>query len=498
MESFTKEQKKSAAQMQQISITRFTTITFIVLSFYITGTICNTVLFGSKNITHVILAFLIFAAGTAINLTLFFKTDKSLLCYTGMGMYLLLVSYLLFYGLNTSTYIYLFPALFLSIMYFKPGYTLGVSVIVSIINLIDVFMLLSKDKTTKFTLDTPYAVQIFGIVLCGILTYFVTRISKKNNDNVLSEIVEEKKKQEEYSNNILAVAEKIKNKLENSDSVINEMLNSNEVMNTAVKEILMSTSNNADSIMNQTTMTQNIQEIIDDTNKAALDMTRLASQSVEVVKEGLDAVDTIKSKSSFLEAANIKVNNAMENLEAKMQEVQQITEMISGITSQTNLLALNASIEAARAGEYGKSFGVVAEQIRLLAQGTKESTESISKLLVELTENVKDAKEASNNVSSITSEETDLIMHAETKFTNIDHVIKELTALIDDTSNKITNIKKVNNQIIESITQLAAISEEVKANSDEASELCVHNAECVAKETDLLRDIKQLIQDFRL
>lgn len=498
MKTIVKEQKKSAAQLRENSITKFNTITFILLSLYIVGTICNTVLYGSKDITHVILAILIFGVGTAINLFLYFRSNRSLLCYTNIGMYLILVTYLLYYGLNTSTYIYLFPALFLSIMYFKPGFTLGVSATVFIINLIDVFLLLNADKTIKFTLDTPYAVQIFGIALCSVLSYFVTRISKKNNDNVLSEIVEEKKKQEEYSKNILAVAEKIKNKIENSDTVINEMLNSNEVMNAAVKEILMSTFNNAESIMNQTLMTQSIQEIIDDTNKAAQDMNQLASQSMEVVKEGLEAINTIKNKSSFLEAANVKVSNSMEHLEAKMQEVQQITELISGITSQTNLLALNASIEAARAGEYGKSFGVVAEQIRLLAQGTKESTESISKLLVELTENAKEAKDASNNVSSITSEETDLIKHAESKFTNIDHVINELTTLIEETAEKITNIKDANNQIIDSITQLAAISEEVKANSDEAYELCNHNAECVTKETDLLKEIDELIQDFRL
>ncbi|WP_066718788.1 methyl-accepting chemotaxis protein [Clostridium sp. Marseille-P299] len=498
MKTFEKEQRKSAALLQQSSVTKFTTIAFIVLSFYIMGTICNTVLFGSKDITHIILAILIFLVGTLINLYVYFKTDGTFICYTGMGMYLILLTYLMFYGLNTSTYIYLFPALFLSMMYFRPKYSLGVGIIVSFVNFIDVILLLKADTTTKFTLDTPYAVQIFGIVLCSVLTYAVTRISKKNNDNVLFEAVDEKKKQEEYAKNILAVAEKIKNKIDNSDSIINEMNTSNDVMNSAVKEISMSTANNAESIMHQTMMTQNIQGIIDETNHTANDMTKLASQSIEAIKEGLEAIHIIKNKSNYLEQANQKVSKVMENLEAKMQEVQQITDMISGITNQTNLLALNASIEAARAGEYGKSFGVVAEQIRDLAQGTRNSTESINTLLAELTENTKDAKEASNNVLEITSEETDLIMHAESKFTNIDQVINQLTNLIDETSSKVTDIKQSNNQIIDSITQLAAISEEVKASSDEAYELCSHNAECVAKETNLLKEVDQLIQGFKL
>lgn len=492
------EKENNAAAEQFKSVTRFTTIVFIILSFYIMGTICNTVLFGSKNIFHVVIAIVLFLVGTAINLTLYFKTDRKALCYTGMGMYLILVTYLMFYGLNTNTYIYLFPALFISIMFFKPKYSITVAGIVSIINVIDVVLLLQADKTTKFTLDTPYAVQIFGIVLCSILTCAVTQISRKNNDKVLLEAVEEKQKQEEYAKDILTIAEQIKAKLDTSDSVIQEMNSSNEVVNRAVKEISMSTKSNTESIMKQTQMTQSIQGIIDDTNGAAGAMTELAGQSAGAIKEGLDVIDTIKQQSDSLVTANQKVSATMENLESKMQEVQQITEMIYGVSNQTNLLALNASIEAARAGENGRSFAVVAEQIRQLADETRKSTESINALLVDLNEYTVSAKEASLNVQNITTEETNLIGHAEMKFANINTVTTQLTELIEKTTKKITEITEANNQIVDSVTQLSATSEEVTASSDEAYNLCCHNAECVDKETNLLREVDQLIRQFKL
>lgn len=492
----TEVEKKSAAEEQRNRINRFTTIAFIILSFYIMGTICNTVLFGSKNITHVILAILIFVVGTLINLFVYLRTNRKVICYTGMGMYLILVTYLLFYGLNTSTYIYLFPALFLSMLYFRPAYSLGVAVITTIINGIDVILLLNADQSIQFTLDTPYAVQLFGVVLCGILTYTVTRISKKNNDQALEEVVEEKLKQEEYAMNILKVAENIKEKIASSDSVISEMNHSNEIVNRAVKEISESTKSNAESIMQQTQMTQNIQELIDATNGTAGTMTELAGQSKSAMKEGMEAIAVIKGKSDDLVTANQKVSEVMEQLEAKMQEVQQITDIISGITSQTNLLALNASIEAARAGENGKSFSVVAEQIRMLAEQTKNSTDSIHNLLGELTKNTTAAKEASGNVKNITVEETELIIHTETKFNHIDEVTNQLMTLIELASHKITEITKANNKIVDSVTQLSATSEEVTASSEQAYDLCFHNAECVEKETELLRAVSQLIQQF--
>lgn len=493
-----KEQEKNAAVEQFNSVTKFTTIVFIILSFYIMGTICNTVLFGSKNIVHVVAAILIFVIGTGINLLLYYKTDRKLLCYTGMGMYLILVTYLLFCGLNTSTYIYLFPALFLSIMFFRTRYAIIVSCIVTVVNFIDVVLLLQADQTIKFTLDTPYAVQLFGIVLCSILTCTVTRISKTNNDKVLHEAVEEKQKQADYAKHIVAIAEQIRNKVDTSDSIIKELNISNEVVDRAVKEISMSTKSNTESIMKQTQMTQSIQGIIDNTNEDASAMIDLASESKVAISEGLDVIDTIKGKSVDLVTANQQVSTVMENLETKMQEVQQITKIIYGVSSQTNLLALNASIEAARAGENGRSFAVVAEQIRQLADETRKSTESINALLDELNENTVNAKEASLNVQNITKEETNLIEHAETKFANINSVTKKLTELIEETSKKITDITEANNHIVDSITQLSATSEEVTASSDEAYELCRHNAECVEKETNLLREVNQLIRKFKL
>ena len=68
----------------------------------------------------------------------------------------------------------------------------------------------------------------------------------------------------------------------------------------------------------------------------------------------------------------------------KVKDIESLTEDILSIAAQTNLLALNASIEAARAGEAGKGFAVVAEEIRQLADSSRETANNIQGISVDV------------------------------------------------------------------------------------------------------------------
>lgn len=98
--------------------------------------------------------------------------------------------------------------------------------------------------------------------------------------------------------------------------------------------------------------------------------------------------ETKEQKKNTLEiVSNIEksINEAIENTKS-VDKINELTQDILAISSQTNLLALNASIEAARAGEAGKGFSVVADEIRLLADATKETVsgiQTISKLVID-------------------------------------------------------------------------------------------------------------------
>lgn len=117
---------------------------------------------------------------------------------------------------------------------------------------------------------------------------------------------------------------------------------------------------------------------------SAESMYEQAKQGVEYAGEIRERAKEIQEKAadSREEAGDIltSIGDAVkESIEDTKQidRIAQLTEDILGIASQTNLLALNASIEAARAGEAGKGFAVVAEEIRMLADNSKQTAGSI-------------------------------------------------------------------------------------------------------------------------
>ncbi len=195
-------------------------------------------------------------------------------------------------------------------------------------------------------------------------------------------------------------------------------------------------------------------------NEQHEDLTRTiiqASENTDEVYKKIEQGQNELSSMRDLFGQTIKESKEMQkDMNTLLEVIQHMNEAISGInsiSSQTNLLALNASIEAARAGEAGRGFAVVAEEIRQLAEETQKMTANMD----EFVKKIKGASEQSNR--SVTQTISDLGVVTEK--------IKNVWAINKENQKHVFNINN-------SISSLAAVSEEISSSMAEMEEQAVN------------------------
>ncbi len=116
----------------------------------------------------------------------------------------------------------------------------------------------------------------------------------------------------------------------------------------------------------------------------------LGGQGIDTVSDAISSMDTL--------VAEIKSSSEIvSQLSGRSADIEKILKVIKNVTEQTNLLSLNAAILAAQAGEYGKSFSVVADEIRGLSDRTAASTKEISSIIKTIQSEIADAVNAINS-----------------------------------------------------------------------------------------------------
>lgn len=182
---------------------------------------------------------------------------------------------------------------------------------------------------------------------------------------------------------------------------------------------------------------------VDECNKSA---TQIISELMDISRENGESIEAVRRQT---EKTNVSV-----------QEIRTVTEIIEGISSQTNLLALNASIEAARAGEHGKGFAVVAEEIRVLADQSKESTEKINAIVSELIDNSDSSVAITNKVSEAFSRQDEKMHDTETIFGTLNSEIKSVSSAIEGIGDEIGDLEEHKNVIAREVTQLSEFAQQ--------------------------------------
>ncbi|TWX47161.1 methyl-accepting chemotaxis protein [Colwellia hornerae] len=164
-------------------------------------------------------------------------------------------------------------------------------------------------------------------------------------------------------------------------STLNMVANESGIQIADVKAVSHQQEKSIDNVNNLiATMT----DIAHQTSNDCQESSTTIMKTEEYSKKGISLISITVSEVSSLNKSLSESSQSMRSLELESENITKILDVIRSIAEQTNLLALNAAIEAARAGEQGRGFAVVADEVRTLAQRSRDATEEIDAVLMNL------------------------------------------------------------------------------------------------------------------
>ena len=361
-------------------------------------------------------------------------------------------------------YVYALPMLVVVSLFRDFKYTVKTCAIILLLNVIQVVY---EIRTTEITnMEIAGFEQRFAVILLvGLATVVSAYVINRANKNRMEELAREKEIIDENLKIMQQIAEELNVSCTKSEEKIGTVSENSADTVEQIKEMDSGISNTVELIQEQLLKTDQIQSASARLGKEIALLNDIIIKTNQSVSSGQTEMKQLLEECEESKQAGGQITGEIQQLNEETSRMHEIINDIDNISKQTKLLALNASIEAARAGDAGKGFAVVADEIGKLSEMTSSSTVTIRNIINSVISELDNMIERTSQLIENNEKQGAVANQQHLIMARIDGDMNTSVQSIEKLNEVFDTLNESNAEVIGSIQNVSAITEELKALS---------------------------------
>ncbi len=276
---------------------------------------------------------------------------------------------------------------------------------------------------------------------------------------------------------------------ENKESVNLLSSASSEIL-AAATQVASSSVETATAVSQTTSTVEEVMQIAESSSAKAKAVADNAQKTTEIAQNGKKAVESLVEVMNKIRERVESIAESVVRLSEQGQAIGEIIASVNDIADQSNLLAVNAAIEAAKAGEYGKGFGVVAQEIKGLAEQSRQATTKVRAILI-------DVQKGTSAAVMATEQGNKAVEIGVRQSREAGESISILADSVAEAAQAAVQIAASNQQQMAGISQVTIAMENIKQGSTQTA-ASTKQAEMAARNlNELAQKIKQMMEHYQ-
>ena len=296
-----------------------------------------------------------------------------------------------------------------------------------------------------------------------------------NNKRLVSQVGNATQELEISASDVKDVAEVIDSYSQEISEVVGTINSGMEIQSSHANECVDKTNLLSDEIKEISNTMSSVESLVKDTELK--------------ITEGMDKVLFLGERAEETNNITTEVGNSIEHLRRETEQINSFVTMISDIAGQTNLLSLNASIEAARAGEAGRGFSVVAEEIRKLADQSKNAAKEIQNNVERITGHTQETVDSAHKAVEMVASQTQDIDDVVAIFRQMNEQMGQVVSALEDIVSNTDRADRLRGETLDTVRNMSKIIDDSAAGTAAVNEVIselVHNVANLNKVSETL------------